>query len=138
MEVPILVEQLEEARRVMDLGFCHHFATSSSSGSNYTALVRTIMAKLKLDRQSAQGLANTWLTGIGSVESADPLSKLQNLAEQIKKQVPSNSFDGTADRLLHWLQEKAPVIPEFEAPASPPSLPSAWHPGMFAYAAGGP
>ena len=116
MEVPILVEQLEEARRVMDLGFCHHFATSSSSGSNYTALVRTIMAKLKLDRQSAQGLANTWLTGIGSVESADPLSKLQNLAEQIKKQVPSNSFDGTADGLLHWLQEKAPA-----------DLQQAWH-----------
>ena len=105
-----LVEQLTEARSAMDLGFCHHFATSSSSGSNYTALVRIIMAQLKLDRQMAQGLANQWLTGIGAVESADPLAKLEHLAALLKKHVSlpiSTQLD--APGLLLWLKEKAPV-----------------------------
>lgn len=106
----VLVKQLELARQAMDLGFCHHFATSSSSGSNYTALVRTIMSNFKLQRQAAQGVANTWLQGIGSVESADPLSKLEQLAKQIKFHLQSGSFfESTPHAFLFWIEAEAPL-----------------------------
>lgn len=109
-DATILIKQLAEARLAMDLGFCHHFATSSSSGSNYTALVRTIMAQLKLERQMAQGLANTWLTGIGSIESADPLVKLEHLAGLIKSFLAlSNPNQMSAHDFLLWINHQAPA-----------------------------
>lgn len=104
-----LLIQLDDARRIMDEGFCHHFATSSSSGSNYTALVRTIMAQNKLDRQAAQGLANSWLTGIGSVESADPLVRLQDLARNIKRQLDSKVIAALDPHtFLNWIKDESP------------------------------
>lgn len=105
----VLLTQLNDARKIMDEGFCHHFATSSSSGSNYTALVKTISAQYKLDRQSAQGLANSWLTGIGSVESADPLVRLQDLARNITSQLGSQvKSTMEPDTFLNWIQTEAP------------------------------
>lgn len=77
-----LLEQLAQGAKRMEQAFMHHFATSSQSGSYYAALLQ-VLEKRFPDQGTATGLANQLLTNIGTIESADPLARLGDLADEI-------------------------------------------------------
>ncbi len=78
----LLLEQLAKGAKRMEQAFMHHFATSSQSGSYYAALLQMLEKRFP-EPGKAAGLANQLLTSIGAIESADPLARLGDLADEI-------------------------------------------------------
>ncbi len=87
----LLLEQLAKGVLRMEQAFMHHFATSSQSGSYYSALLQMLEKRFP-EPGKAAGLANQLLTSIGAIESADPLARLGDLADEI---LQHPGFDNT-------------------------------------------
>lgn len=109
-----------ELYRSIDANLCHldesliyHYASSAYSGSASSTLYR-LVDKFFPDKREYQSFLSHLLSNIPNIESADILSRLQDLASLIKQQEP-RAKDFTAGELQEYINRHEIVHAAYEA-----------------------
>ena len=105
---------IDENLALLDESLIYHYASSAYSGSATSALYR-MLDKYFPDKKEYQSFLSHLLTNIPDIESADILSRLQDLAVLIKKQAPE-AVDFQPAGLLDYIErhpEAAKLYQEF-------------------------
>ncbi len=89
----------------LDESLIYHYASSSSSGSASSTLYM-MLDKYFPDKKMYQSFLSHLLSNIPNIESADILSRLQEMAALIKKRNPE-AVRFTADELLEYIKNDA-------------------------------
>lgn len=97
-----LYQSIDTNLACLDESLIYHYASSSYSGSASSALYR-MLDKYFPDKKKYQSFLSHLLSNIPNIESADILSRLQDLAALIKKREP-DAVHFEADRLLEYIK----------------------------------
>ena len=90
----------------------YHYASSSYSGSASSTLYRLVDPYFP-DKKEYQSFLSHLLSSIPGIESADILSRLQDLADRIKADVPA-AVNFTAPELLEYIQAHPAVHERYQ------------------------
>ena len=100
-----LYKSIDANIALLDESLIYHYASSAYSGSATSTLYRMV-DKYFPDKRKYQSFLSHLLSNIPNIESADILSRLQDLASLIKKQEPS-AVGFSADELLRYIRNNA-------------------------------
>lgn len=100
-----LYKSIDANIALLDESLIYHYASSAYSGSATSTLYRMV-DKYFPDKRKYQSFLSHLLSNIPNIESADILSRLQDLASLIKKQEPS-AVGFCADELLRYIRNNA-------------------------------
>ena len=102
-----LYKCIDENLALLDESLIYHYASSAYSGSATSTLYRMV-DKYFPDKKEYQSFLSHLLSGIPNIESADILSRLQDMAILIKQQDPG-AADLQAAGLLAFIQSHAEI-----------------------------
>ena len=97
-----LYKSIDANLAYLDESLIYHYASSAYSGRT-TSTLYMMLDKEFPDKKEYQAFLSHLLTNIPNIESADILSRLQDLAMLIKKQEPK-AVDFGAERLLEYIK----------------------------------
>ena len=97
---------------LLDESLIYHYASSAYSGSATSTLYRMV-DKYFPDKNEYQSFLSHLLSNIPHIESADILSRLQDLAMQVKK-LDSRAVGFQADELLAFIKAHAEVSERYQ------------------------
>ena len=97
-----LYQSIDANLAYLDESLIYHYASSAYSGRT-TSTLYMMLDKEFPDKKEYQSFLSHLLTNIPNIESADILSRLQDLAMLIKKQEP-NAVGFGADKLLEFIK----------------------------------
>jgi pyruvate,water dikinase len=107
-----LYKSIDANIALLDESLIYHYASSSYSGSSSSTLYM-MLDKYFPDKQEYQSFLSHLLSNIPNIESADILSRLQDLAQLIKKQEPK-ALGFTADQLLEYIKNNEAVNAKYQ------------------------
>ena len=96
----------------LDESLIYHYASSAYSGSA-TSTLYMMVDKYFPDKKKYQSFLSHLLTNIPNIESADILSRLQDLASMIKNQEPK-AVDFRAEELLEYIKSHAEIHSKYQ------------------------
>lgn len=102
-----LYQSIDTNLAFLDESLIYHYASSSYSGSASSTLYM-MLDKYFPDKKKYQSFLSHLLSNIPNIESADILSRLQELATLIKNREPG-SVHFSADRLLEYIKNDAQI-----------------------------
>jgi len=97
---------------LLDESLIYHYASSAYSGSA-TSTLYMMLDKYFPDKKEYQSFLSHLLTNIPNIESADILSRLQDLAMMIKQQEPK-AADFRAEELLAYIKKSAEINVKYQ------------------------
>ncbi|MBR1538824.1 MAG: hypothetical protein IJ636_04880 [Bacteroidales bacterium] len=97
----------------LDESLIYHYASSSYSGSATSTLYRLVDPYFP-DKKEYQSFLSHLLSNIPHIESADILSRLQDLAARIKEDCPE-AVDFDAGALLQYIQSHQDISGQYQA-----------------------
>lgn len=97
---------------LLDESLIYHYASSAYSGSA-TSTLYMMLDKYFPDKKEYQSFLSHLLTNIPNIESADILSRLQDLAMMIKQQEPK-AADFRAEELLAYIKKSAEINAKYQ------------------------
>lgn len=107
-----LYKSIDANIALLDESLIYHYASSAYSGSSSSTLYM-MLDKYFPDKQEYQSFLSYLLSNIPNIESADILSRLQDLAQLIKKQSPE-AVGFTADQLLEYIKNNEAVNAKYQ------------------------
>lgn len=107
-----LYKSIDANIALLDESLIYHYASSAYSGSSSSTLYM-MLDKYFPDKQEYQSFLSHLLSNIPNIESADILSRLQDLAQLIKKQSPE-AVGFTADQLLEYIKNNEAVNAKYQ------------------------
>ena len=107
-----LYKSIDANLAYLDESLIYHYASSAYSGSA-TSTLYMMVDKYFPDKKEYQSFLSHLLTNIPNIESADILSRLQDLASMIKKQEPK-AVDFPAEALLEYIKSHADVKAKYQ------------------------
>ena len=107
-----LYKSIDANIALLDESLIYHYASSAYSGSSSSTLYM-MLDKYFPDKQEYQSFLSHLLSNIPNIESADILSRLQDLAQLIKKQSPE-AVGFTADQLLEYVHNNETVNAKYQ------------------------
>ncbi len=107
-----LYKSIDANIALLDESLIYHYASSAYSGSSSSTLYM-MLDKYFPDKQEYQSFLSHLLSNIPNIESADILSRLQDLAQLIKKQSPE-AVGFTADQLLEYIKNNEAVNAQYQ------------------------
>ncbi|MBQ2514952.1 MAG: hypothetical protein II533_01295, partial [Bacteroidales bacterium] len=107
-----LYKSIDTNLALLDESLIYHYASSAYSGSS-TSTLYMMVDKYFPDKNEYQSFLSHLLSNIPNIESADILSRLQDLAASIKKQEPkATTFQ--ADALLAFIKGDAEINGKYQ------------------------
>lgn len=107
-----LYKSIDANLALLDESLIYHYASSAYSGSS-TSTLYMMVDKYFPDKKEYQSFLSHLLSNIPNIESADILSRLQDLAVSIKKQEPkATTFQ--ADALLAFIKGNAEINAKYQ------------------------
>ena len=103
-----LYASIDKNLALLDESLIYHYASSSYSGSASSTLYQLVDPYFP-DKKDYQAFLSHLLSNIPGIESADILSRLQELAACIKKQAPE-AVDWDADTLLSYIKQQPETL----------------------------
>ena len=107
-----LYKSIDANLAYLDESLIYHYASSAYSGSA-TSTLYMMVDKYFPDKKEYQSFLSHLLTNIPNIESADILSRLQDLAMMIKQQAPK-AVDFLADELLAYIRNNAEIKAKYQ------------------------
>jgi len=107
-----LYKSIDANIALLDESLIYHYASSAYSGSSSSTLYM-MLDKYFPDKQEYQSFLSHLLSNIPNIESADILSRLQDLAQLIKKQ-SQEAVGFTADQLLEYIKNNEAVNAKYQ------------------------
>ena len=107
-----LYKSIDANIALLDESLIYHYASSAYSGSA-TSTLYMMLDKYFPDKKEYQSFLSHLLTNIPNIESADILSRLQDLASRIKQQEPK-AVDFSADELLAYIRNHAEIHTKYQ------------------------
>ena len=107
-----LYKSIDANLAYLDESLIYHYASSAYSGSA-TSTLYMMVDKYFPDKKEYQSFLSHLLTNIPNIESADILSRLQDLASMIKQQEPK-AVDFRADELLAYIKNSAKINEKYQ------------------------
>ena len=107
-----LYKSIDANIALLDESLIYHYASSAYSGSA-TSTLYMMLDKYFPDKKEYQSFLSHLLTNIPNIESADILSRLQDLASMIKQQEPK-AVDFSADELLAYIRNHAEIHTKYQ------------------------
>ena len=107
-----LYKSIDANLAYLDESLIYHYASSAYSGSA-TSTLYMMVDKYFPDKKEYQSFLSHLLTNIPNIESADILSRLQDLASMIKQQEPK-AVDFRADELLEFIKNSAKINEKYQ------------------------
>lgn len=107
-----LYKSIDANIALLDESLIYHYASSAYSGSA-TSTLYMMVDKYFPDKKEYQSFLSHLLTNIPNIESADILSRLQDLAMMIKQQEP-NAADFRAEELLAYIKNSAEINAKYQ------------------------
>ena len=106
-----LYRNINDNLAYLDESLIYHYASSSYSGSASSTLYR-LLDKYFPDKKEYQSFLSHLLSNIPDIESADILSRLQDLARQIKERRPE-AVGYTSGQLLEYIRGDAEIAANY-------------------------
>ena len=107
-----LYKSIDANIALLDESLIYHYASSAYSGSA-TSTLYMMVDKYFPDKKEYQSFLSHLLTNIPNIESADILSRLQDLAMMIKQQEPK-AADFRAEELLAYIKNSAEIKAKYQ------------------------
>lgn len=107
-----LYKSIDANIALLDESLIYHYASSAYSGSA-TSTLYMMLDKYFPDKKEYQSFLSHLLTNIPNIESADILSRLQDLAMMIKQQEPK-AADFRAEELLQFIKNRAEINAKYQ------------------------
>ena len=107
-----LYKSIDANIALLDESLIYHYASSAYSGSA-TSTLYMMLDKYFPDKKEYQSFLSHLLTNIPNIESADILSRLQDLAVMIKQQEPK-AADFRAEELLAYIKNHAEINAKYQ------------------------
>ena len=107
-----LYKSIDTNLAFLDESLIYHYASSAYSGRT-TSTLYMMLDKEFPDKKEYQAFLSHLLTNIPNIESADILSRLQDLAIMIKKQEPK-AFDFRPDELLAFIKNTEEIHGKYQ------------------------
>ena len=107
-----LYKSIDANMAYLDESLIYHYASSAYSGSA-TSTLYMMVDKYFPDKKKYQSFLSHLLTNIPNIESADILSRLQDLASMIKNQEPK-AVDFRAEELLEYIKSHAEIHSKYQ------------------------
>ena len=107
-----LYKSIDTNLAFLDESLIYHYASSAYSGRT-TSTLYMMLDKEFPDKKEYQAFLSYLLTNIPNIESADILSRLQDLAIMIKKQEPK-AFDFRPDELLAFIKNTEEIHGKYQ------------------------
>jgi pyruvate,water dikinase len=107
-----LYKSIDANIALLDESLIYHYASSAYSGSA-TSTLYMMVDKYFPDKKEYQSFLSHLLTNIPNIESADILSRLQDLAMMIKQQEPK-AADFRAEELLAYIKNSAEINAKYQ------------------------
>lgn len=107
-----LYQSIDTHIALLDESLIYHYASSAYSGSATSTLYRMV-DKYFPDKNEYQAFLSHLLSNIPNIESADILSRLQDLAMRVKK-LDSKAVGFQADELLAFIKAHAEVSERYQ------------------------
>ena len=107
-----LYKSIDANIALLDESLIYHYASSAYSGSA-TSTLYMMLDKYFPDKKEYQSFLSHLLTNIPNIESADILSRLQDLASMIKQQEPK-AVDFSAEELLAYIRNHAEIHTKYQ------------------------
>lgn len=107
-----LYKSIDTNLAFLDESLIYHYASSAYSGRT-TSTLNMMLDKEFPDKKEYQAFLSHLLTNIPNIESADILSRLQDLAIMIKKQEPK-AFDFRPDELLAFIKNTEEIHGKYQ------------------------
>jgi pyruvate,water dikinase len=107
-----LYKSIDANIALLDESLIYHYASSAYSGSA-TSTLYMMVDKYFPDKKEYQSFLSHLLTNIPNIESADILSRLQDLAMMIKQQEPK-AVDFSAEELLQFIKNRAEINAKYQ------------------------
>ena len=107
-----LYKSIDANLAYLDESLIYHYASSAYSGSA-TSTLYMMVDKYFPDKNEYQSFLSHLLTNIPNIESADILSRLQDLASVMKQQEPK-TVDFSAEELLAYIRNNAEINAKYQ------------------------
>ena len=107
-----LYKSIDANLAYLDESLIYHYASSAYSGSA-TSTLYMMVDKYFPDKKEYQSFLSHLLTNIPNIESADILSRLQDLASVMKQQEPK-AVDFSAEELLAYIRNNAEINAKYQ------------------------
>lgn len=107
-----LYQSIDSNLAYLDESLIYHYASSSYSGSA-TSTLYMMLDKYFPDKKEYQSFLSHLLSNIPNIESADILSRLQDLAALIKNQ-ESEAVHFSAEKLLQYIKNDAVIKAKYD------------------------
>jgi len=107
-----LYKSIDANMAYLDESLIYHYASSAYSGSA-TSTLYMMVDKYFPDKKKYQSFLSHLLTNIPNIESADILSRLQDLASMIKNQ-EHKAVDFRAEELLEYIKSHAEIHSKYQ------------------------
>ena len=107
-----LYKSIDANIALLDESLIYHYASSAYSGSA-TSTLYMMVDKYFPDKKEYQSFLSHLLTNIPNIESADILSRLQDLAMMIKQQ-EQKAVDFSAEELLQFIKNRAEINAKYQ------------------------